>query len=362
MPLPAYVINLDSRPQSMRRLMQSFAETGLASVVQLERLPAVDMTGVSLKPGADAPEKLDILRRYVSPRTLMTMIRGERRYHHEFTSAGAVGCYLSHMAAWRKVAQQRGNRGALIIEDDAAVEDANSLRTVLRALLELEAAADAAPSGSALAASSQMDGKGSSNKSRTAPPKGSSTEGVRRGMPRDLDVLLIGWANLRSVDHDAALGAGMVFKAHEIGPGVMAHPLVREFGLAHMYYVSPAGARKLLQTALPIEKHVDFYIGQRLDPLLSRALGVEPLIVYGVSNTFNDSPLVGQYNPKGSSIGHNDCKSCGPFSNLRITTDSHGRSRSVSDSRISSRIHVVLIIVIVCVVAVFLMNRAFKRK
>lgn len=338
----------------MRRLMQSFGETGLASMVQLERLPAVDMTGVSLKPGAVcAPEKLDILRRYVSPRTLMTMIRGERRYHHEFLSAGAVGCYLSHMAAWRKVAQQHGDRGALIIEDDAAVEDANSLRTVLRALLELEAAADAVPSGKAEPGGSRRELTAGTGRSPIATPA---------SLPRDLDVLLIGWANLRSVDYDAALEGGMASKAHEIGPGVMVHPLVREFGLAHMYYVTPAGARKLLQTALPIEKHVDFYIGQRLDPLLSRTLGVEPLIVYGVTNTFNDSPLVGQYNPQGSTIGHNVCRGCGPFANMRITTDSHGRSRSVSGTSMSSRINMILVIVIVCVVVVFLAFRSFKRK
>jgi hypothetical protein len=314
--LKTYVINLDSRPRNWDRVVRGLGGAGVMPLLDVERIPAVDMTGVSLLPGGDVvPEhKLEAMRRHVSPRALLTMLRGRRRYHHEFVSAGAIGCFLSHVAVWRKVvAQEDGDEGlgALVVEDDAAVTDPEALGTVLRAVLD-------------------------------------------RRLPPGADVLLVGWTNLKSVDpeeeqqqqqaqqqqaqqQDGGSGSGELALAEELptelSPGLMVHRVVRDFGSTHMYYVTPAGARKLLQTALPIEVQVDFYMGQRLNEQLSRLMGLEPLVVYGVRNSEEGAPIVHQHNPQGSSIGHGLCEGCGPFVDMRVITDGMGRSRSVGDIR-----------------------------
>jgi hypothetical protein len=291
--MKAYVINLDSRPQNMERVRSSMARLQ-PSLVEIERVPAVDMTGFDVRdPGRNAA-KLELVRKHVSPTALLTMLR-ERRYHHEqFTTPGAIGCYLSHMNVWRKIAAAK--EGALVIEDDAVVSDPEVMAQMVRAV-------------------------------------------QRNRLPPEVDVLLVGWANLMSVDDDAAsetataeelaAPAAPAAPAITLGPDVVAHRVLRQFSLALMYYVTPAGARKLLQTALPIEAHVDFYIGRRLDPQLSRLLGVEPLVVYGARRSRDGRSFVLHDNALGSAIQHGDCESCGPQIDLEVVVDERGRSRSV---------------------------------
>jgi len=298
-----YVINLDSRPENLRRFKEHMTATGLVpNAIRLERLPAVDMTGVRLD-GREAatkkihPDKMRKLRDHVSRRAIATMVVGKRRYHEQFTSGGAVGCYLSHVEFWRKVAALPDNhRGAVIMEDDARSRHPELLGALLHTIAD-------------------------------------------QGLPRDVDVLLLGWVNLNSVDAEpgalvaetpasSSYPAAFAVAAEpgiEPGPSapvrlsehVVGHRVVRPFGCTHMYFLTPRGARKLLETAFPIEVQVDYYMGQRLDAKLSELLGIDPLVVYGARTDLGES-LVAQHNPTGSSISHGDCSGCEPFYDRRV--------------------------------------------
>jgi GR25 family glycosyltransferase involved in LPS biosynthesis len=263
-----YVINLDSRRENYAHFTRHMSANGLVpNAIRLERISAVDMTGVRLdgRGGRISAEKRRRLKEHVSPRALSTMLRGQRRYHEQFTSGGAVGCYLSHVEFWRKVASLPDNaRGALVMEDDARVLQPGSLGALLHSIAE-------------------------------------------KGLPKDADVLLLGWVNLDSVAEGEA-EAGPI----RLAPNIVGHRVVRPFGCTHMYFVTPRGARKLLETAFPIEVQVDFYMGQRLDAQLSEVLGIEPLVVYGARTDVGET-LVAQHNPTGSSVTHDDCPGCGPF-------------------------------------------------
>lgn len=277
--MKAYVINLDSRPQNMERLLATMAPLMRASLIQLERVPAVDMTGFDVRDPSRNTAKLDIVRKHVSTTALMTMLRNQRYSHEQFDRPGAIGCYLSHVGIWRKIAA--AEEGAMVIEDDAVFTDQEAMAQVMRAV-----------------------------QNKRLPPR--------------LDLLLVGWRNHMSVDgHDD--GDNDVLT---LGPHVRAHRVRRWFTGMYMYYVTPVGAKKMLQTALPIEVHVDAYIGRRLDPQLCRLLGVEPLLVYGVRRSRDGWALVDHDGAHGSSIQHGPCNGCGEAEDLAVVVDARGRSRS----------------------------------
>lgn len=45
----------------------------------------------------------------------------KRKYHHEFSTGGAIGCTLSHVALWKRMLE-KGHRRIVVLEDDAEVD------------------------------------------------------------------------------------------------------------------------------------------------------------------------------------------------------------------------------------------------
>lgn len=101
------VINLKQNAVRMSRFADAYMRGDLATV-PLVRVDAVDGQSVDLGTyvGADALERLDKMR-----------ATGVRERHQDLTP-GAVGCYLSHVKAWRIIADSGAAYG-FVFEDDA---------------------------------------------------------------------------------------------------------------------------------------------------------------------------------------------------------------------------------------------------
>lgn len=179
----AYVINLDRRPDRWQHILNMLQTRGFSRIV---RIAAID--GNTLTPKQ--------LQSWVTPEGLASLTR-ERQTHEELGSSGAVGCYLSHMEAWKRIVQQQ--EPGFVIEDDCVLVENILMHD------------------------------------KTVDPV--------------YDVVLWGHSALRTpVQQNLTL--------HAITPyqGLF-------WGL-HFYYLTPAGAQKLLQRALPIHIQVDSYMGQ----------------------------------------------------------------------------------------------------
>lgn len=88
--MPAYIINLDRDRRRLEKVWQSCLVAGF----DCRRFPAID--------GRKVSRVLDC-----------------SRYSHVL-SAGATGCYLSHLYLWRRIARHKAP--ALIIEDDTELD------------------------------------------------------------------------------------------------------------------------------------------------------------------------------------------------------------------------------------------------
>lgn len=111
MTLRALVINLDDSTERLAAARASLAAAGF----ELERLPAADMRGRPPTAAADYDDS------------------GARGYMGRSLRGGEVGCYLSHLEAARRIAQDRAPFG-LVFEDDvaAAPGSAQAVAEVLR--------------------------------------------------------------------------------------------------------------------------------------------------------------------------------------------------------------------------------------
>lgn len=162
------------------------------------------------------------------------LLRGEqRRYTNEIDSKGAIGCSLSHMECWRRILAS-GAPG-IVAEDDL---NPDQLTPELRALVHHAAAAKLG------------------------------------------DVVLFGWSNMDGEPVHTATVDGRKLRD------------VRWFEGTHFYMVTPEGARKLLNRALPVDTHVDHYIAREsrlgrvhvvaFEDNLVRQTGDSSLIGHGV--------------------------------------------------------------------------------
>ena len=106
----AYVINLARNGERLERFTASFNAADLATSVGLQRLDATDGREVDWAAyvHSDAMDKMLEVER-----------TGKRQGHPDLTP-GAVGCYLSHMRAWRRIADSGAPHG-FVFEDDATL-------------------------------------------------------------------------------------------------------------------------------------------------------------------------------------------------------------------------------------------------
>lgn len=99
--IPSFVINLDARHDRMHHIKNVQQRLDL----RIQRIPAVN--GRSL-PVESLP---------VAPFVRTSLRSGKRFSKIHLTTSGEVGCFLSHRAAWQKVAAE--SQTCLIFEDDA---------------------------------------------------------------------------------------------------------------------------------------------------------------------------------------------------------------------------------------------------
>lgn len=98
-----YVINLDRAPERWNELQHNFQAF---PSYQLRRFPAVD--GKTFTPTQ--------IKELVTPRAFYVLHRKFRLCHEDFTTVGAIGCFLSHLQLWKECVQQ--NKPLFIVEDD----------------------------------------------------------------------------------------------------------------------------------------------------------------------------------------------------------------------------------------------------
>lgn len=129
-----HVINLDRRPERMRRFVNRVRHEQEWQV-PIVRHAAVDTSAWSTAPTGQASQMS--FAAYVDPTQLGIIARGFREAESEL-SAGAVGCTLSHMALWTYLAAHSAMEYLTIFEDDAvwSLESHISLETLVDTLQE----------------------------------------------------------------------------------------------------------------------------------------------------------------------------------------------------------------------------------
>lgn len=129
------VINLSRRPDRLAHFIASYTASDAINH-PLVRQPATD--GSVLKSSG----RLQSLMSPVAQRELLETERTGLRKHHSQLSTGAVGCYMSHIDAWKFQAEQ--TKPWLICEDDAVLHP-RFIRDVTRAWNKAKATVDSGP-------------------------------------------------------------------------------------------------------------------------------------------------------------------------------------------------------------------------
>jgi GR25 family glycosyltransferase involved in LPS biosynthesis len=207
---PAYVINLDTRPDRWKRFTR--IDTGLPN---LQRFSAIN--GIQI---GDVIDNADI-----SDFTKLRILSRTRRSHEEIDAEGAIGCTLSHVNLWQQFLAS--NHTHLIVnEDDLNLEPFKQ------------------PGSFAQYLQSQIN-----------------------SLPSDgWDVWLAGYNVLRDCSPWNQPQATPKITGAILEPNIRCHTNaeyldIRSFFGTHCYIVTREGAQKLLDRVFPIESHVDAYIG-----------------------------------------------------------------------------------------------------
>lgn len=280
-----YVISLRRRPklfENVVRQMQTLQqEPAMRNVpIALHRFDAIDMAAHTSHITSDADKMRSAVavservRAYaqdtgtggelstmpITTNALYTMTKYDnmRRYHYQLARLGTIGCYLSHVAVWKRVVDT--NKPAIVVEDDHHIVDMRHAAQVLSSIAKAEDT-----------------------------------------LAQSADVVLITYSNLRNnTDPDDAIGL-------ETGSHRLRFLRVSgEFWGLLMYMVTPRGARLLLRDAFPIEMQVDAYIGMRASAEVTAAAHREQVRVYAL-----DKPMSYENNIYGSSVQSEDnCSLC----------------------------------------------------
>jgi GR25 family glycosyltransferase involved in LPS biosynthesis len=105
------VINLDRRADRLVKFNDTYQRSDLASEVPLARIAATDGSVLDM----------DALLTPTAAAEMAQVRAGKPRMHHTQLTPGAVGCYLSHLDAWRVAARSPGP--VVIFEDDVIVPE-----------------------------------------------------------------------------------------------------------------------------------------------------------------------------------------------------------------------------------------------
>jgi len=107
MPTEMILINLDSRKDRLASFQKYFDKSDAHNYMKLHRISAVI--------GKDIPWRDGILTPTATTSMEIMLRTGKRKNHDELT-IGAIGCYMSHLKALKRVIER--NEAAIICEDD----------------------------------------------------------------------------------------------------------------------------------------------------------------------------------------------------------------------------------------------------
>jgi len=207
--IPAYVINLDARPDRWARL--NLIDTGLPNLQRSSATRISDMGDLLTNPE-------------ISEFTKIRVVGRTRRSHEEIDTSGAIGCSLSHINLW-KILLESDATHMVIMEHDVNFEP---FRQSGRLASYLQSQIDALPS-------------------------------------ETWDVWLSGYNRLRDCSPWDTPQATPKIARTVLDPNAhckcQADFLdIRSFFGTHCYIISREGAQKMIANALPIESHIDGYM------------------------------------------------------------------------------------------------------
>ena len=123
----AYVINLERRPDRMKRLQQLLSSTNPTLLEHLERIDAVDGRNISL----DSDEAAKVVEASALTRAKRAKRLGLYSIVHDSDNSlvnfddhfteGAIACAMSHRKALTQVAEHPSANWGLILEDDVSL-------------------------------------------------------------------------------------------------------------------------------------------------------------------------------------------------------------------------------------------------
>jgi GR25 family glycosyltransferase involved in LPS biosynthesis len=113
--MDAYCISLQKNQDTWPGLLDYIKNQGIENI---QIFPAVVGKDLPNK-GSEEYEKFGDPRKYLSLLTYFNLIKkNARRFHHQNTQWGSVGCYLSHFLLWSKLVDDPNLQSMLIFEDD----------------------------------------------------------------------------------------------------------------------------------------------------------------------------------------------------------------------------------------------------
>ncbi len=118
--LPTYCINLEKRND---RLELVKSQPGYKDFSHMKRFIGVDGSKIDIM----SDSRITLL-------TKRNIMKKTRRSHEELSTAGGVGCYLSHVSLWQKFLHESSAPAMLVFEDDVKLTE-DSYRN-LQSLLE----------------------------------------------------------------------------------------------------------------------------------------------------------------------------------------------------------------------------------
>ena len=228
-----YCINLKHRADRWERFSKQPELEELKKNYGFERYEAVNGSAVDI-----------INDNRISLRTKRNVKEHIRRDHEELDSAGGVGCYLSHTNVWKKFLE-RPEPYAIILEDDAYLHT-GFVQDLHNAM-----------------------------KDTTLLPQ----------MP---DIWYFNKPSQFYYDNKGRIYPDQI-KARNIGPWI-----TQTCGIFNGYLISKKGAEKLLETAFPLDMHVDLYTCLSSD--LNRIFSVSHrgLLVNTIGLKKNDSDITAE--------------------------------------------------------------------
>jgi GR25 family glycosyltransferase involved in LPS biosynthesis len=111
-----FYINLDTRPDRRKKMESQFLKFKLNA----NRIPAINAESARLWAELKGSEALDL-------RTINNLSTRAKTSHMDLDGWGAVGCFKSHVKAWKKILEL-GLEKAWILEDDAIIKHTESIK------------------------------------------------------------------------------------------------------------------------------------------------------------------------------------------------------------------------------------------